>query len=72
MQPLKLGLLSAHQGGHVCIDPYQEKQYLNAGLDNLVRFEVNKSSWDDFNEFYTLRGIMTHILIRPIVHLLNR
>lgn len=164
-------ILSAHQGTHVCIDPYQEKNYLNAGLENLdrlgygnrVRFhqdlscdvlprlhsekaqfdfifidgdhrfdsifvdfyysdlllakngyilfhdawmrgtqlvasfirhnrknykrirrvgmnlilfqkisENNKSDWDSFNEFYTLRGIFTHLMVRPIVRLFNR
>jgi hypothetical protein len=34
---LEVGLAFSASGGHVCIDPYQEKQYLNAGLDNLVR-----------------------------------
>jgi predicted O-methyltransferase YrrM len=163
-------MLAAHQGIHVCMDPYQEKNYLNVGLENLdrlgyserVRFHQdlscnvlprlyyekaqfdfifidgdhrfdsifvdfyysdlllanngyilfhdswmrgtqlvasfirhnrnnykqipraglnlilfqksgeNKSSWDSFQEFYTLRGILTHVLLRPIVRLFNR
>lgn len=163
-------ILSAHQGIHVCIDPYQEKNYRNAGLENLGRLGYgdrihffqdfscnvlpklysekaqfdfifidgdhrfdsvfvdfyysdlllankgyilfhdswmrgiqlvisyirhnrgnyvqirgvgsnfilfqkngeNKSSWDSFYEFYTLRGILSHALVRPIIRLLNR
>jgi predicted O-methyltransferase YrrM len=165
-----VSMLAAHQGIHVCIDPYQEKNYLNAGLENLIRlgygnrilfhqdFSCNvlpklysekaqfdfifidgdhrfdnlfvdfyfsdlllanngyilfhdswmrgtqlvasfirrnrnnykqirwaglnltlfqksgtdNSSWDSFKEFYTLRGILTHVIMRPIVRLLNR
>ena len=163
-------ILSAHQGGHICIDPYQEKNYQNAGLENLERLGYrdrvhlfqdfscnalpklfsekaqfdfifidgdhrfdsvfvdfyysdlllankgyilfhdswmrgiqlvasyirhnrgnyvqirragsnfilfqkngeNRSSWDSFYEFYTLRGILSHALVRPIIRLLNR
>ena len=163
-------ILSAHQGVHVCIDPYQEKHYLNIGVENLDRLGYgdrvqfhqdlscnvlprlysekakfdfifidgdhrfdsifvdfyfsdllladngyilfhdswmrstqlvasfirhnrnnykqihraglnlilfqkvgeNKSTWDSFNEFYTLRGMFTHFVARPIIRLLNR
>ncbi len=163
-------ILSAHQGLHICIDPYQEKNYLNAGIENLDRLGygnrvrlhqdfscnvlpglysekaqfdfifidgdhrfdsifvdfyfsdllladngyilfhdswmrstqlvasfvrnnrrnykqirgaglnlilfqksgANASSWDSFKEFYTLHGLLTHVLVRPIIRLLNR
>ncbi len=163
-------ILSAHQGLHICIDPYQEKNYLNVGVENLDRLGYgdrvqfhqdlscnvlprlysekaqfdfifidgdhrfdsifvdfyysdlllanngyilfhdawmrgtqlvasfirhnrnnykqvhraglnlilfqkvgeNKTTWDSFNEFYTLRGMFTHFVMRPIIRLLNR
>lgn len=49
-------------------------QIRGAGL-NLILFQKSDkapiSSWDDFNEFYSLRGVMSHFIVRSILRFFN-
>jgi predicted O-methyltransferase YrrM len=50
-------------------------QNSGAGL-NLIMFQKSsirhKLAWDDFNEFYTLRGMLSHSIIRRILRFFKR
>lgn len=50
------------------------KQVRRVGV-NLILFQKSgraKTNWDDFKEFYTLRGMFSHHVVRSIIRLFSR